>query len=123
MRAALVRSYGSLEAAEVEMPSPAAGEALVRVRATSLNAVDWYGFTGRPYLARPLMGLRRPKSGGLGGDFAGVVEAVGAGVDGLVPGDEVYGCGDGSFAEYVVADSAVGPKPANLSFEEAAAVP
>jgi NADPH:quinone reductase-like Zn-dependent oxidoreductase len=123
MRAARVLRYGSIWLEDAEVPTPGEGDVLVRVHATSLNAVDWYGFTGRPYLARPLMGLRRPKSGGLGGDFAGVVEAVGAGVDGLVPGDEVYGCGDGSFAEYVVADSAVGPKPANLSFEEAAAVP
>jgi NADPH:quinone reductase-like Zn-dependent oxidoreductase len=123
MRAALVRSYGSLEAAEVEMPSPAAGEALVRVRATSLNAVDWYGFTGRPYLARPLMGLRRPKAPEVGADFAGVVEAVGEGFDALAPGDEVYGSQGGAFAEYVAAGDAIARKPRNLSFEEAAAVP
>ena len=108
---------------DVEKPEPAAGEVLVRVRATSLNAVDWYGLNGRPYVARPLMGLRKPKSSESGSDFAGVVEAVGAGVDGLEPGDEVYGAQGGSFAEYVVASKAIARKPANLSFEEAAAVP
>ncbi len=123
MRAALVRNYRTLEAAEVERPEPAAGDVLVRVRATSLNAVDWYGFAGRPYLARPLMGLRRPKSSELGADFAGVVEAVGDGVAAFAPGDEVYGSQGGAFAEYVIANKAVAPKPRNLSFAEAAAVP
>jgi len=69
------------------------------------------------------MGLRKPKSSETGTDFAGVVEAVGVGVDGFAPGDEVYGCEGGAFAEYVVANTAVARKPANLSFEEAAAVP
>jgi NADPH:quinone reductase-like Zn-dependent oxidoreductase len=108
---------------EVEKPEPAEGDVLVRVHATSLNAVDWYGLNGRPYFARPLMGLRKPKSSETGTDFAGVVEAVGVGVDGFAPGDEVYGCEGGAFAEYVVANTAVARKPANLSFEEAAAVP
>jgi NADPH:quinone reductase-like Zn-dependent oxidoreductase len=108
---------------DVGKPEPAEGEVLVRVRATSLNAVDWYRLTGRPYIARPLTGLRKPKSSDLGGDFAGVVEAIGAGVADLAPGDEVYGCQGGAFAEYVAASTAVGRKPSNLSFEEAAAVP
>ena len=123
MKAALVPRYGSLVVEDVEKPEPAEGDVLVRVHATSLNAVDWYGFTGRPYIARPLMGLRKPKSSDLGGDFAGVVEAIGDGVADLMPGDEVYGCQGGAFAEYVVAGPAVDRKPANLSFEEAAAVP
>jgi NADPH:quinone reductase-like Zn-dependent oxidoreductase len=122
MKAAVVARYGSLTVEDVEKPRPAAGEVLVRVHATSLNAVDWYGFTGRPYLFRPLTGLRKPRSGELGSDFAGVVEAIGDGVDAFAPGDEVYGCKGGAFAEYVVA-TAVERKPANLSFEEAAAVP
>jgi NADPH:quinone reductase-like Zn-dependent oxidoreductase len=96
---------------------------LVRVHATSLNAADWYGAHGRPYVARPLMGMLKPKSSESGSDFAGVVEAIGPGVDSLTPGEEVYGCGGGAFAEYVVAGKAVARKPANLSFEEAAAVP
>jgi len=93
------------------------------VRATSVNAVDWYGFSGRPYFARPLMGVRRPRDSAIGSDFAGVVAAVGAGANGFAPGDEVFGCKSGAFAEYVVAGEAVAQKPANISFEEAAAVP
>jgi NADPH:quinone reductase-like Zn-dependent oxidoreductase len=123
MKAARVATYGSLEVTDVEKPAPAEGEVLVRVRAASLNAVDWYGLVGRPYVGRALMGLRKPKSGELGSDFAGVVEAVGDGVDDFAPGDEVYGCRSGAFAEYVAASKAVERKPAGLSFEEAAAVP
>src|SRR6476660_9740845 len=123
MRAALLARYGSLELIEVEKPAPAPGQLLVRVRATSVNAVDWYGYSGRPYAARPLMGIRKPKSSELGGDFAGVVEAIGDGVEGFAPGDEVFGCDSGAFAEYVVVDDVVERKPASLSFDEAAAVP
>jgi NADPH:quinone reductase-like Zn-dependent oxidoreductase len=79
--------------------------------------------SGRPYVARPMVGLLKPKSSDAGRDFAGLVESVGPGVDGLAPGDEVYGCGDAAFAEYTLAGKAVTRKPANLSFEEAAAVP
>jgi len=123
VRAALVAKYGSLVVRDVEKPEPSEGGVLVHVRATSVNAVDWYGFSGRPYVARPLMGFRKPKSSELGSDFAGVVEAIGDGVNVLAPGTEVYGCQGGAFAEYVVASTAVEQKPANLSFEEAAAVP
>ena len=122
MRAAVLEGYGSLVVRDVEKPSPGEGEILVRVQAVSLNAVDWYGFTGRPYVARFLTGLLKPRSPNVGSDFAGVVESVGAGVTDFRPGDEVYGC-RGRFAEYVVAGTAVARKPANLSFEEAAAVP
>jgi NADPH:quinone reductase-like Zn-dependent oxidoreductase len=115
--------YGSLDVRDVETPEPGEGELLVRVRASSLNAVDWYGVKGRPYFARPLMGLRKPRSGEAGTDFAGVVAAVGEGANRFAPGDDVYGCKGGAFAEYVVAGAAVAQKPANLSFEEAAAVP
>jgi NADPH:quinone reductase-like Zn-dependent oxidoreductase len=123
MKAARVEKYGSIAVGDVAKPAPAADEVLIRVHATSVNAVDWYGFTGRPYAGRLLMGLRKPKSSELGGDFAGVVEAVGDAVDDFEPGDEVYGCDGGTFAEYVVATPVVERKPANLSFEEAAAVP
>ena len=123
MRAARVSKYGSITVGDVAKPTPAADEVLVRVHATSVNAVDWYGFKGRPYVGRLLMGLRKPKSSELGGDFAGVVEAVGVDVDDFEPGDDVFGCDGGTFAEYVVATPAVERKPANLSFEEAAAVP
>jgi NADPH:quinone reductase-like Zn-dependent oxidoreductase len=111
-----------VEIREVDMPQPAEAEVVVRVRASSLNALDWYTLTGRPYVARPLTGLRRPRSVALGSDFAGVVEVVGDGVPDLAPGDEVYGCASGSLAEFVAA-KAVERKPANLGFEEAAAVP
>ena len=123
MRAAQVTRYGSIAVTDVAKPTPAAEEVLVRVHATSVNAVDWYGFKGRPYVGRVLMGLRKPKSSDLGGDFAGVVEAVGTAVEDFEPGDEVYGCDGGTFAEYVVATPVVERKPANLSFDEAAAVP
>jgi NADPH:quinone reductase-like Zn-dependent oxidoreductase len=123
MRAALLAGYGSLVISEVHRPEPGDGQVLVRVRAASLNAVDWYGFSGRPYAARVIMGLRAPKSRELGSDFAGIVEAVGAGVDDLAPGDEVYGCDSAAFAEYVVADDAVDRKPVALSLTDAAAVP
>src|SRR5512133_2326244 len=99
MKAAVVSKYGLLEVDDVARPEPAKGDILVHVHAASLNALDWYGFRGRPYFARPMMGLRRPKSGELGADFAGVVEAVGEGVDDFVAGDEVYGSASGSFAE------------------------
>ena len=123
MRAAVLAGYGSLRIGDVAKPEPAGEDVLVRVHATSLNAVDWYGFTGRPWVARPIMGIRKPRSGELGADFAGVVEAVGPGVEGLAPGEQVYGHRSGAFAEYVLASDAVVRKPANLSFEEAAAVP
>ena len=123
MKAALLPRYGLLVVRDTKKPEPADGDVLVRVRATSLNAVDWYGFSGRPYVARPLMGLRKPKSNELGADFAGVVETIGRDVDGFAPGDEVYGCDSAAFAEYVAASPAVDRKPANLSFEQAAAVP
>jgi NADPH:quinone reductase-like Zn-dependent oxidoreductase len=123
MKAAVQVDYGSLVMRDVETPEPGEGELLVRVRATSLNAADWYEFNGRPYVARPLMGMRRPRSAEAGTDFAGVVAAVGEGATEFAPGDEVYGCRNGAFAEYVLAAKAVARKPANLSFEEAAAVP
>ncbi|WP_432041168.1 NAD(P)-dependent alcohol dehydrogenase [Streptomyces cadmiisoli] len=127
MKAVVQDRYGPvdvLEFKEVEQPVPAAGEVLVRVRAASVNAYDWHFMHGDPKLARAAFGLRRPKAPIRGRDFAGVVEAVGAGVDGLKPGDEVYGEADGAFAEYVCAPyGAVDHKPARLSFEQAAAMP
>lgn len=123
MRGAVHERYGAVELREVEKPQPAGDEVLVRVHASSVNAADWYGFMGRPYFARPLMGLRKPKAQGLGADFAGVVEVVGADVGDFAAGDEVYGHQHGAYAEYVAAGRAVERKPAHLSFAEAAAVP
>jgi NADPH:quinone reductase-like Zn-dependent oxidoreductase len=127
MKAFTRTEYGSpdvLELRDVEKPSPAADEVLVRVRAASVNPVDWHELTGEPYVLRLQEGLRRPKSERLGADFAGTVEAVGSSVTRFRPGDEVFGVRNGAFADYLVVkeDRAVAPKPARLSFEQAAAV-
>lgn len=130
MKAIVQDRYGSpdvLELREVEAPVAAAGEVLVRVRAASVNAFDWHTLRGDPYLYRLVAGLRVPKRKIRGQDFAGHVEAVGRNVTRFRPGDEVYGdltFASGAFAEYVsVPDGQVEPKPSNLTFEEAAAVP
>ena len=127
MRAVVRERYGGPEVLQirgVEKPKPADDEVLVRVRAASVNRAEWYGLTGRPYIARPTWGLRAPKSERLGADFAGVVEAVGEDVTTLSPGDEVFGGKSGAFAEYVCVreERAIVPKPANVTFEQAAAV-
>ncbi|HET6481812.1 MAG TPA: NAD(P)-dependent alcohol dehydrogenase, partial [Actinoplanes sp.] len=114
--------------AEVEEPAPAADEALVRVLAVSVNPADWRCMRATPFFSRASLGLLRPKHRILGGDIAGRVEAVGSGVTRYKPGDEVYANlldhGYGGFAEYVsVPLEVMALKPANLSFEEAAAVP
>jgi NADPH:quinone reductase-like Zn-dependent oxidoreductase len=127
MKAIVQDRYGPpdvLELRDVETPTAGDNEVLVRVHAASVNALDWHYMRGDPYVARPSMGLRRPKVSIRGRDFAGRVEAVGIGVDRFRPGDEVFGEADGAFAEYVSApDGAVDPKPANLRFDQAAAVP
>ncbi|MEU8849239.1 NAD(P)-dependent alcohol dehydrogenase [Streptomyces sp. NPDC048564] len=127
MKAVVQDRYGSadvLEFRDIDRPVPATDEVLVRVHAASVNAYDWHFMRGDPLIGRGMMGLRRPRARVRGRDFAGTVEAVGAGVTGIEPGDEVYGEADGAFAEYVCArDSEVGPKLANLTFEQAAAIP
>ena len=128
MRAIVRSAYGSpdvLELKEIDKPGAKDEEVLVRVRAASVNPADWYSVTGTPYVARPQMGLRKPKSTRTGVDFAGTVEAVGANVTQFQPGDEVFGGRDGAFAEYVCVreERAVVPKPTNVTFEQAAAVP
>ena len=127
MKAIYRDRFGSpdvLELRDVDRPVLEDEGALVRVHAASVNAFDWHMLTGKPYLARMSAGLRRPKSGLLGVDFAGTVEAVGKNADHVQPGDEVFGAGrSGAFAEYVYARRAVVRKPANVTFEEAAAVP
>jgi len=125
MKAAVRERYGGpVEIKDVDMPALDDDRVLVRVRATSLNRGDVLALTGRPVLARPMMGgIRRPKSPLLGGDFAGVVEAVGADVTEFKPGDEVFGGKTGAFAEYVTPKDSLALKPANVSFEEASAVP
>ena len=126
MRAIVRNTYGSpdvLELGETDKPELTDDGVLVRVRAASINAADWYELTGTPYVARMQMGLRKPKSNTLGVDFAGTVEAVGRDVTQLRPGDDVFGGRSGAFADYVCARRAVVAKPAALTFEEAAAVP
>ena len=128
MMKAIVRTvYGPpdvLELADVEVPAPRNGEVLVRVRAACVNPVDWHEVTGAPYLVRIQGGVRRPKHAVPGTDLAGRVEAVGQGVARFKPGDEVFGMGAGTFAEYVaVRESQIVIKPANLTFDQAAAVP
>jgi NADPH:quinone reductase-like Zn-dependent oxidoreductase len=128
MKAVVYREYGSpavLSLEELDKPTPKENEVLVRVRAASANPADWHYLRGVPYVMRPQAGLRRPKNGVLGRDIAGEVEAVGPGVTATRPGDEVFAEVEmGGFAEYTcVADELVVSKPANLTFEEAAAVP
>ncbi len=125
MRAIVQDRYGSpedLRLADVPMPEVAEDAVLVRVRAASVNAGDWRRVRGAPVLLRMAEGLRRPKTPLLGGDAAGDVVRVGMKVTDLKPGDAVFGVRTGAFAEYVSGRNFV-PKPVNLSFEEAAAVP
>ena len=131
MKAFIYEKYGppeTLRMAEVDKPAPNAGEVLVKVLAASVNAADWHVLRGKPLFSRATLGLLRPKHKILGVDIAGQVEAVGSGVTRFRAGDAVYGNlldhGYGGFAEYVSAPVDVtSSKPANLSFEEAAALP
>ena len=126
MKAIVHERYGRpdvLELRDVDMPGIEDDQVLVRVRAASVNPVEWYGVTGL-FLARIGSGLRRPKDQSVGGDVAGIVEAVGKDVEDLRPGDEVFGTAAGSWAEYAAGrQTRLVRKPANVSFEEAAAVP
>jgi len=127
MKAAVRRRWGRprdvIELVETARPTPADNEVLVRVHASSVNRSDYYSLGG-VVLMRPMMGgVLRPKDERVGGDFAGTTEAVGKNVTDVRTGDEVYGVHTGAFAEYVSVGLAVAQKPANLSFEEAAAVP
>jgi NADPH:quinone reductase-like Zn-dependent oxidoreductase len=131
MRAIVYHTYGSpdvLELKEVEKPSPKDDEVLVKVYAASVNALDWHLLSSDIFLVRLNSGLLKPKHQILGADVAGRVEAVGRNVQQLRPGDEVFGdifeSGLGGFAEYVSAhEDAFVLKPANMTFNEVAAVP
>jgi NADPH:quinone reductase-like Zn-dependent oxidoreductase len=129
VKAVVHERYGGpevLRVADVPTPSPAAGQVLVRIAATSINLSDWEGLRGSPAYAR-LGGLRAPRHRTLGSDIAGSVEAVGSGVSRFQPGDEVYGDNlqlRGGFAECAVApESALARKPAALTFAEASTIP
>ena len=127
MKAMVRERYGSpdvVQLRDVEKPELADDGILVRVHASSINRADWHALKGTPVLARPMMGgIFKPKSPLIGGDFAGVVEAVGKDVTGLEPGDEAFGGRSGAFAEYVCARMGFARKPANVTYEEAASIP
>jgi len=115
---------GVLELAEVARPEPGDEEVLVKVHASSVNALEWHRITGLPMLLRLSEGLRRPKSGSIGSDFSGTVEAVGAAVSTFRPGDEVFGARTGAYAEYLCVrhDRGIVHKPSGAGFEEAASI-
>ncbi|MBB5873531.1 NADPH:quinone reductase-like Zn-dependent oxidoreductase [Allocatelliglobosispora scoriae] len=127
MRAIARHRWGSPELLaldEVDPPAIGDDEVLVSVRAASVNPYDWHRTTGTPYLVRIGSGLVTPRATALGADLAGVVAATGRDVTAFRVGDEVFGMGDGAFAEQVaIRPDRLAPKPADLSFEEAAAVP
>ena len=132
MKAIVCTKYGSpdvLQFKEIEKPAPKEDEVLVKILAASVNAYDWHLLTADIFLVRLMGGrLLKPKFPIRGADIAGRIEVVGSSVTQFRPGDEVFGdlaaCGDGGFAEYVaVPERFLAPKPTNLTFEEAAAVP
>src|SRR5262249_25418876 len=109
---------------EVERPVPKDDEVLITVRAAAVNPADWHFMGGTPYFLRMMAGLSKPKNPRLGFDVAGRVEAVGRSVTRFKPGDKVFGTCRGAFAEYACAsESALGIKPDEVTFEQAAAVP
>lgn len=127
MKAIVINAYGSpdvVELKEVTRPAIKDDEVLVRVHAASLNAGDVFALKGSPWLIRLTIGLNKPNNYILGWDMAGRVEAVGSRVTRFKPGDEVFASCQGSLAEYAhVAEDKLALKPANLTFEQAAAVP
>lgn len=127
MKAIVYHNYGSpdvLQCEEIEKPTAGDDEVLIKVRAASVNVLDWRFVRGTPHFMRIMAGLRKPKVARLGIDVAGQVEAVGRNITHFKPGDEVFGACRGAFAEFAcAAEDKLALKPANISFEEAAAVP
>src|SRR5436305_11125308 len=128
MKAVVYCNYGvpNLKFQEIEKPTPADDQLLIKVRAASVNPLDWHFIEGTPYFMRAMgVGLRKPKDTRLGVDFAGTVEADGKNVTKFKPGDEVFGGRTGAFAEYVCVREAraLAVKPASVTFEQAASVP
>ena len=128
MRAITRRCYGApgavLALEQVAKPKPGAGEVLIRIHAASVNPYEWHTVTGKPYFMRLGSGLGAPQGSRVGYDMAGTIEAVGAGVKRFKAGDEVFGGAPGALAEFAVAgeDGDVVLKPAEVSFEDAAAL-
>jgi len=129
MKAIVYREYGApdvLRLEEIEKPVPDDNQLLIKVRAASVNPLDWHYMEGTPYIGRLLgFGLLQPRVTRLGVDYAGTVEAVGKNVTAFKPGDDVFGGRTGAFAEYVIAsaEGSVVPKPAGVTFEQAASMP
>ena len=127
MKAAVYTRYGPpdvVQITDVEKPVSQDNEVLIKVRAASVNPLDWRLMRGRPYIVRILFGLRKPKITRPGRDVAGQVEAVGRNVTQFKPGDEVFGSCRGAFAEYACTpERALVVKPDNVTFEQAASVP
>jgi len=127
MRAVVQTAYGGpgrMSMADTELPETGSNEVLVQVRAAGLDRGTWHVMRGEPYVARLALGLRAPRVKVPGLDLAGNVVAVGSSVARFAPGDEVFGIGRGSFAEFAAArEDKLAHKPAHLGFEEAAAVP
>ena len=126
MKAIAYHEYGSadvLKCEEIEKPVPKDDEVLIKVRAASVNPLDWRLMKGKPAILRLFFGLRKPRLGRPGVDVAGEVEAVGSNVTQFKPGDEVFGACRGAFAEYAcTAESKLVMKPGNVTFEQAASV-
>jgi NADPH:quinone reductase-like Zn-dependent oxidoreductase len=127
MKSVVYSKYGSaevLEIAEIPIPTITDNQVLVKVQAVSINPADWHFMRGTPYLVRLQSGLLKPKIGKFGLDMAGVVESVGANITEFKVGDEVFGESMGALSEFAVfSQNSIARKPANLNFEEAAAVP
>ena len=128
MKAIIYRCYGGpevLEQSVIEIPEPLAHQILVRVKAATVNPVDWHYMRGSPYIMRLRTGIGAPNDQRIGNDFAGIVEKVGSDVTKFKIGDAVFGGGGGTFAEYVLANASksVAHKPTDVSFEQSAAMP
>src|SRR2546422_4320001 len=126
MKAIVYYEYGSadvLRCEDLPKPAPKDNEVLIKVRAASVNPLDWRLMNGKPAIIRLFFGLRKPRNGRPGVDVAGEVEAVGKNVKGFKPGDKVFGGGRGVFAEYAcTGESNIVPMPDNVTFEQAASV-
>jgi NADPH:quinone reductase-like Zn-dependent oxidoreductase len=125
--AVIYRCYGPpdvLRLEEIQKPVPEDDEVLVRIRSAGVNPLDWHYMRGAPYVMRLMSGLGAPEEPRLGVDFAGTVEAVGRNASRFTPGDEVFGSRTGAFGEYVTVNvnRAIVPKPASITFEQAAGV-